>query len=125
MIFKLLAEFNCKEECDQYRQQLFRQAVLTTNTNNYTIWEGTEHKMRVQYINCSNENCVVGRTENCPKSYKIQTCSRDRKFNGKLRLFQRGDYNSKIDSKVTYGIIFYHVFRSVCRNLIFIIKFSQ
>ena len=125
MIFKLLAEFNCKEECDQYRQKLFRHAVLTTNTNNCTICEGSEHKMRVQYLNCSNENCVVGRTEKCPKSFKIQTWLRDRKFNGKVRLFQRGEHNSTIDSKVTYGIIFYHVFRSLYRNLIFMIKSSQ
>ena len=98
--------FKTIENCDNYRKQLFRHALLNANTNNCTICLKSQHSMKVQYIGCSNYNCLIinGEPVKCLKKYKIQTCLKDKIFIGKIRLFESGEHNSHVDSNTTYGI---------------------
>ena len=106
MAFFFLKKFDLLSDCEQYRQnELFRNSV--TSTNNVTCQNCVikDHKMKVQYIGCSNADCYTGK-ESCPKKYKVPICLSEKKNSGKIRLFERGKHLSKLNSLTHWGYYF-------------------
>ncbi len=60
--------------------------------------------MKTYYYGCSNIACVEEDTTSCPKKYKVNWCSKEKEFKGKIRLFGLGLHISNIDSKKSHGM---------------------
>ena len=100
--YVILKEFNNSADCDIYRTKLFRHGIIhSQNVNCQNCVEAT-HKMKVQYIKCSNKECVrddIG----CTKRYKIQTCLKTNEIERKVVLFKLSTHNTFINHDVHYG----------------------
>ena len=96
--FKNVAEY------EDYKIELYNQAITNTNTNraSCTLCEGN-HKIKVQYSSCSNQACTGG--AKCSKRYKLTICEAhpDIEYQ-KCILYHFGRHNSLENSIIKRGL---------------------
>ena len=100
--YVILADFVNTIDCDKYRKNLYRHGIIHSQQVNCQNCKDHNHKMKVQYMKCSSQECVRDGA-GCSKRYKLQTCLDSKEFKGKVTLLESGTHNSSINPETHYG----------------------
>lgn len=97
--FKLERRFNNYNDYVNYKAQLFDYSIDHTKRQNCNDCKNSDHKMKIQYCYCSNEDCFID-GEKCPKRYRVHTCLKhSEKALQKVALFSLNRHTSNVCSK--------------------------